>query len=163
MILLLYNNYLYGEKNAAGVPQKLHLLYSAEDKKWYLHDLVSNTLVEALIASGRNIYFNNSSKDSNISLRIYKDGEEYTDTNSIMTNWSIVDKKEKYTSKKEKKEERGPLVDLICSVFEDCGKKDVFMKAYDKGKKEMIKVTKELISEKPELKDTIIKNKLKLM
>ena len=95
---LFYNNYLYGEKNAAGVPQKLHLLYSAEDKKWYLHDLVSNTLVEALTASSRNIYFNNSSKDSNISLRIYKDGEEYTDANSIMTNWSIVDKKEKYTS-----------------------------------------------------------------
>ena len=94
---LFYNNYLYGEKNAAGVPQKLHLLYSVEDKKWYLHDLVSNTLVEALTASGRNIYFNNSSKDSNISLRIYKDGEEYTDANSITTNWSIVDKKEKYT------------------------------------------------------------------
>ena len=94
---LFYNNYLYGEKNAAGVPQKLHLLYSAEDKKWYLHDLVSNTLVEALTASGRNIYFNNSSKDSNISLRIYKDGEEYTDANSITTHWSVVDKKEKYT------------------------------------------------------------------
>ena len=94
---LFYNNYLYGEKNATGVPQKLHLLYSAEDKKWYLHDLVSNTLVEALTASGRNIYFNNSSKDSNISLRIYKDGEEYTDANSIMTHWSIIDKKEKYT------------------------------------------------------------------
>lgn len=95
---LFYNNYLYGEKNAAGVPQKLHLLYSVEDKKWYLHDLVSNTLVEALTASGRNIYFNNSSKDSNISLRIYKDGEEYTDANSITTHWSVVDKKEKYTS-----------------------------------------------------------------
>ena len=94
---LFYNNYLYGEKNAAGVPQKLHLLYSVEDKKWYLHDLVSNTLIEALTASGRNIYFNNSSKDSNISLRIYKDGEEYTDANSITTHWSIVDKKEKYT------------------------------------------------------------------
>lgn len=94
---LFYNNYLYGEKNAAGVPQKLHLLYSVEDKKWYLHDLVSNTLVEALTASGRNIYFNNSSKDSNISLRIYKDGEEYTDANSITTHWSVVDKKEKYT------------------------------------------------------------------
>ena len=94
---LFYNNYLYGEKNAAGVPQKLHLLYSAEDKKWYLHDLVSNTLVEALTASSRNIYFNNSSKDSNISLRIYKDGEEYTDANSITTHWSVVDKKEKYT------------------------------------------------------------------
>lgn len=94
---LFYNNYLYGEKNAAGVPQKLHLLYSVEDKKWYLHDLVSNTLVEALTASGRNIYFSNSSKDSNISLRIYKDGEEYTDANSITTHWSIVDKKEKYT------------------------------------------------------------------
>lgn len=94
---LFYNNYLYGEKNAAGVPQKLHLLYSIEDKKWYIHDLVSNTLVEALIPSGRNIYFNNSSKDSNISLRIYKDGEEYTDANSITTHWSIVDKKEKYT------------------------------------------------------------------
>lgn len=94
---LFYNNYLYGEKNAAGVPQKLHLIYSAEDKKWYLHDLVSNTLVEALTASGRNIYFNNSSKDSNISLRIYKDGEEYTDANSITTHWSVVDKKEKYT------------------------------------------------------------------
>ena len=72
-------------------------------------------------------------------------------------NEKIKDKKEKYTSKKEKKEERVPLVDLICSVFEDCGKKDVFMKAYDKGKEEMIKVTKELISEKPELKDVIIK------
>lgn len=94
---LFYNNYLYGEKNAAGVPQKLHLLYSVEDKKWYLHDLVSNTLVEALTASGRNIYFNNSSKDSNISLRIYKDGEEYIDANSITAHWSIVDKKEKYT------------------------------------------------------------------
>ena len=94
---LFYNNYLYGEKNAAGVPQKLHLLYSVEDKKWYLHDLVSNTLVETLTASGRNIYFNNSSKDSNISLRIYKDGEEYTDANSITTHWSIIDKKEKYT------------------------------------------------------------------
>ena len=94
---LFYNNYLYGEKNAAGVPQKLHLLYSVEDKKWYLHDLVSNTLVEALTASSRNIYFNNSSKDSNISLRIYKDGEEYTDANSITTHWSVVDKKEKYT------------------------------------------------------------------
>lgn len=94
---LFYNNYLYGEKNAAGVPQKLHLLYSIEDKKWYIHDLVSNTLVEALTPSGRNIYFNNSSKDSNISLRIYKDGEEYTDANSITTHWSIVDKKEKYT------------------------------------------------------------------
>lgn len=94
---LFYNNYLYGEKNAAGVPQKLHLLYSVEDKKWYLHDLVSNTLIEALTASGRNIYFNNSSKDSNISLRIYKDGEEYTDANSITTHWSVVDKKEKYT------------------------------------------------------------------
>ena len=94
---LFYNNYLYGEKNAAGVPQKLHLLYSAEDKKWYLHDLVSNTLIEALTASGRNIYFNNSSKDSNISLRIYKDGEEYTDANNITTHWSIIDKKEKYT------------------------------------------------------------------
>lgn len=95
---LFYNNYLYGEKNAAGVPQKLHLIYSVEDKKWYLHDLVSNTLIEALTASGRNIYFNNSSKDSNISLRIYKDGEEYTDANSITTHWSVVDKKEKYTS-----------------------------------------------------------------
>lgn len=94
---LFYNNYLYGEKNAAGVPQKMHLLYSAEDKKWYLHDLISNTLVEALTASGRNIYFNNSSKDSNISLRIYKDGEEYTDANSITIHWSVVDKKEKYT------------------------------------------------------------------
>ena len=94
---LFYNNYLYGEKNAAGMPQKLHLLYSVEDKKWYLHDLVSNTLVKALTASGRNIYFNNSSKDSNISLRIYKDGEEYTDANSITTHWSVVDKKEKYT------------------------------------------------------------------
>ena len=94
---LFYNNYLYGEKNTAGVPQKLHLLYSVEDKKWYLHDLVSNTLVEALTASSRNIYFNNSSKDSNISLRIYKDGEEYTDANSITTHWSVVDKKEKYT------------------------------------------------------------------
>lgn len=95
---LFYNNYLYGEKNAAGVPQKLHLLYSVEDKKWYLHDLVSNTLVEALTASGRNIYLNNSSKNSNISLRIYKDGEEYTDANNITTHWSVVDKKEKYTS-----------------------------------------------------------------
>lgn len=94
---LFYNNYLYGEKNATGVPQKLHLLYSIEDKKWYIHDLVSNILIEALTPSGRNVYFNNSSKDSNISLRIYKDGEEYTDANSITTNWSIVDQKENYT------------------------------------------------------------------
>lgn len=67
---------------------------------------------------------------------------------------------DKLNDKKEKmkyKEERVPLVDLLCSVFEDCGKKEIYMEAYEKGNDEIIKVIKDLIEEKPELKHIINK------
>lgn len=94
---LLYNNYLYGEKDIKGIPHKLHLVYIDESQKWYVHNIENNTLIEVFSAGSRNIYFNNSSKDSNIALRVYKDGEEYNSPTDMAISWSIVDDKDKYT------------------------------------------------------------------